>query len=289
MAWSPQTGTESYFVFDKDTLAQQEFDAYVFSYTGYGRDETVKVAGLINVPAGADLDTQWPSSADDMLELYHAAGWEMMSADEILWTSRQVCLSDDLYDSFSGKDTATLLLAPMPQDEEAVRKLVKHCYDNGTIYTYALSNPINNELDPINTVLTVLTSVFVYVGLAFALFSALLLANFITISISNKKQEIGVLRAIGSRSNDVFRIFLAESFIIAMINFGISTIGVFALCGFCNSYISTNLALQSTLLNCGLRQVLLLLVISIGVAFIASFLPVKRIASKRPIDAIRNR
>ena len=44
-----------------------------------------------------------------------------------------------------------------------------------------------------------------------------------------------------------------------------------------------------TVLSFSVRQVALLLVVSILVAFVASFLPVKRIASKRPIDAIRGR
>ena len=44
-----------------------------------------------------------------------------------------------------------------------------------------------------------------------------------------------------------------------------------------------------TVLSFGVRQVALLLIVSIFVAFAASFLPVKRIASKRPIDAIRGR
>ena len=44
-----------------------------------------------------------------------------------------------------------------------------------------------------------------------------------------------------------------------------------------------------TILNFGPRQILLLLVISIGVAAVASFIPVYKIASKRPIEAIRNR
>ena len=44
-----------------------------------------------------------------------------------------------------------------------------------------------------------------------------------------------------------------------------------------------------TVLSFGPRQILLLFTISVGVAFIASFIPVKKIAAKRPIDAIRNR
>jgi ABC-type lipoprotein release transport system permease subunit len=116
-----------------------------------------------------------------------------------------------------------------------------------------------------------------------------MLANFIGTSISYKKQEIGILRAIGSRSNDVFRIFFAESFIIAMINFLLSCIGTFAATLIVNKLIRTRAGVLITVLNFSIRQIVLLFVISIVVALLASFIPVKKIASKRPIDAIRNR
>ena len=70
-----------------------------------------------------------------------------------------------------------------------------------------------------------MSKVFLYIGIGFAVFAMIMLSNFIATSISYKKQEIGILRAIGARSNDVFRIFFLESFIIAMINFVLSTIG----------------------------------------------------------------
>ena len=47
--------------------------------------------------------------------------------------------------------------------------------------------------------------------------------------------------------------------------------------------------LMFTLLSPGIRQVLLVLAVSIGVAFISTFIPVYNIAMKRPIDAIRDR
>ncbi|MBR4973662.1 MAG: FtsX-like permease family protein, partial [Clostridia bacterium] len=112
---------------------------------------------------------------------------------------------------------------------------------------------------------------------------------FIGTSISYKKQEIGILRAIGSRSNDVFRIFFAESFIIAMINFVLSASGVFAATMIINNILRNEIGILLTILSFDLRQVVLLLFVSVAVAFIASYIPVKRIASKRPIDAIRDR
>ncbi len=177
----------------------------------------------------------------------------------------------------------------MPESKSDIRKMVASCYDTEQEILYTLENPVVFELDSVNTFLKAFAKVFLYIGIAFAVFAALMLSNFISTSIAYKKQEIGILRAIGSRSNDVFRIFFAESFIIAMINFVLSTASVGIITAVVNSALRKEIGILITILTFSVRQVLLLLVISIGVAFIASFLPVKKIASKRPIDAIRNR
>ena len=124
---------------------------------------------------------------------------------------------------------------------------------------------------------------------SFAVFAAVMLANFIATSISYKKQEIGILRAIGSRGADVFRIFFSESLIIAGINFVLSCLGVAVATAIINNVIRTELNVLITVLHFGVRQAGLLLILSLAIAALASFFPVKRIASKKPIDAIRNR
>ncbi len=177
----------------------------------------------------------------------------------------------------------------MPAEKEEVRSAVAYCYREDSNIRYQVQNSVTFELDSVNDSLKILSKYFFWIGIGFAAFAALMLANFIGTSISYKKQEIGILRAIGSRSNDVFRIFFAESFIIAMINFILSSIGVFAATVIINQLMRTQVGILITILSLGPRQLVLLLAVSIFVAFIASFLPVKRIASKRPIDAIRNR
>lgn len=177
----------------------------------------------------------------------------------------------------------------MPAEKDSIKGLVSYCYSEDSDIRYDLMNSVTYELGIVNESLNVMAKVFLYIGLGFALFAAIMLANFIGTSISYKKQEIGILRAIGSRSNDVFRIFFSESFIIAMINFALSAIGVFAITEICNYYIRCELGVLITVLGFGVRQIALLFAVSIVIAFIASFLPVKRIASKRPIDAIRDR
>ncbi len=180
------------------------------------------------------------------------------------------------------------VVGAMPEDREDITELVKYCNRENVDVRYEMQNAAIYELDIINDVLKVLAKVFLSIGIGFAIFASLLLANFIANSISYKKQEIGILRAIGSRSNDVFAIFFSESLIIAVINFTIASIGVCIITAIINAAMRTN-GILVTVLHFGIRQIILLLVISIGIAAIASFIPVKKIASKKPIDAIRNR
>ena len=205
--------------------------------------------------------------------------------------SSTVVASDSLFERFTdGADNIyDFAVGAMPQDKDALRSAVSYCYREDSPVRYQIQNSVTYELDSVNEVLKVLSKYFFWIGVGFAAFAALMLANFIGTSISYKKQEIGILRAIGSRSNDVFRIFFAESFIIAMINFVLSAAGVFTATALINYLLRRNVGILITVLNFGIRQALLLLAVSILVAFLASFLPVRRIASKRPIDAIRNR
>ena len=185
--------------------------------------------------------------------------------------------------------TYTSAIGTMPESRAGIRRIVESTEKDGREVIYTLNNPVIFELESITDVLAVLAKVFLYIGIGFAVFASLMLSNFISTSIAYKKQEIGILRAIGSRSNDVFRIFFAESFIIAMTNFILSTVATGVITVVINSALRKNMHILITVLSFSLRQVALLLVISIGVAFIASFLPVRKIASKKPIDAIRNR
>lgn len=206
------------------------------------------------------------------------------------FTNTIIC-SDSLYERFVDDSNAIYRFAVGNKltDKEKLRDLVSYCYREDSTQRTQINNSITFELDSINEGLKVLSNVFLYIGLGFAVFAGLMLANFIAMSISYKKQEIGILRAIGSRSNDVFRIFFCESFIIAIINFCLSTVGVFIVTNIINLNLKNGIGILITVLTFSSRQIILLFAVSILVAFVASFFPVRKIASKRPIDAIRNR
>ncbi len=210
-------------------------------------------------------------------------------------TKKWSCISivnDKFYDfAMDGHEPGEyrFIVGSMPDNYSDVKDIVKYSNDTSGEIRYELQNSVTFELDTINDVLKILSKVFFWIGFGFAIFASLMLANFIATSISYKKQEIGILRAIGSRSNDVFGIFFSESFIIAMINFVISTILVAVATAVINGVIRYGAGVLVTVLSFGFRQVILILLVSVGVAAISSFIPVMKIASKKPIDAIRNR
>jgi len=199
-------------------------------------------------------------------------------------------------DSLAGKALGTndggiysFALGDMPEARNDILKIVEFSTkDFGGNSKYGLLNSVTVELSFVDELLDILGKVFLYIGIAVAIFASVMLSNFIAISISYKKQEIGILRAIGARSGDVFRIFFAESFIIAMINYVLSVIGTAAVTGLINNLLRDGAGLVITFLSFGIRQTFLLLLISLAIAFIATFLPVKKIASMKPIDAIKN-
>ena len=238
---------------------------------------------------GSLIEDSRRTTLDDRIDGYRIVGVIDYRTGPAL--SDTVVVGSTLYSLLTTDEDGSYTFAAgrMPDTADGVRTVVRTCYSGTDGVRYPLSNAVTFELDALNDLLGTLAKGFLGIGIAFALFASLMLANFIAVSIAYKKQEIGILRAIGSRSNDVFRIFFAEAFIIAMINFVLSTVGVALLTGWINALIRNELHILVTVLGFGLRQTLLLFAVSLLVAALASFFPVRRIAAKRPIDAIRGR
>ncbi len=224
----------------------------------------------------------------------HLQGQHQMKIVGIIPNGEMRCYLPEKFQAANAEANILQTLSPMPTDTQQLQRLVDFSAldldsSEDGLLTYNLMNQISFELKALNEGFEIMSQVFFWVGLVFVIFASLLFSNFIATSISYKKQEIGILRAIGSRSSDVFRIFFAESFIIAMINFVLSYGGTFLVCALLNALLKSSTGLLLTVLNVGVWQGVLILAVCLASAFVASWLPVYKIASKRPIDAIRDR
>ena len=159
--------------------------------------------------------------------------------------------------------------------------------ENNNHTVYSVNNNLYSQIDTVSSLVGILKKAFFYVGIVLACFSALLLFNFITVSISSKTHEIGVLRAVGARGKDVFKIFFSESLFISLLAFGIALIGAIAIVLYLNGYITTKLGYSMQLLTFGIKSILMMLGIAVAVAIIGTFIPVTLISRKKPVDSLR--
>lgn len=151
---------------------------------------------------------------------------------------------------------------------------------------YSKIKPYSQSTDVLDAAATwtnIFKTIFLYASIGISFFAGLMLMNFIGISIADKKKTIGILRAIGARSADVFKIFFSEGLIVSGIIFMLSFLSVVLISMIINSLFTMSVLIPTII------QALLMAVLSFGVMSIATILPIYKIAIKKPVDAINNK
>ena len=151
---------------------------------------------------------------------------------------------------------------------------------------YAILNKVYERSNEIAGDFDQLKIAFLIAGLVFGLFASLMLYNFISVGIESKKNEIGILRAVGARGADVFKIFIIEALIVTTICFALSTVASIILCSVINS-IAVESVISISFLNFRLINLLFILIVSVVIALIATIMPVSKAARLSPVESIR--
>ncbi|MBR6788559.1 MAG: FtsX-like permease family protein [Clostridia bacterium] len=155
---------------------------------------------------------------------------------------------------------------------------------------FVMDNDIYNTSVSISSVIEMLELIFLVVGSALAVLSALFLFNFISVSISNKSKEVGILRAVGARGMDVFKIFFIESLMICLMCFIISSIVAGVASMVINGILLKMLKIELAginILHLGILNIAIILGIALVVSVIATILPVYFVSRKSPVESIR--
>jgi len=118
-------------------------------------------------------------------------------------------------------------------------------------------------------------------------FSIFMLYNYISTSISSKKQSIGVLRALGACGKDVLSIFFSESLMVSIINGILANVFAVIGCSLVNAYVVDVMNVSVHFALFGFRQVLIILAISLLTAIVSSILPIIKISKEKPVELIR--
>ncbi len=156
--------------------------------------------------------------------------------------------------------------------------------DNGAKYT--MRNAIYAITAETAKMLYEMKLVFYISSGIFGVFAGLMLFNFISASISSKRKEIGILRAVGARSADVFKIFIIEALALTLTCFLISCLLSYFACAYLNVFMLGN-AVRISILNYGIANIILTLLIVVIVSIVATIIPVLKASEKSPVESIR--
>ena len=158
----------------------------------------------------------------------------------------------------------------------------------GTHYTYQIYYYMLEDIYSVTNLYSILSLIILAVSLIFFIFAFLLFTNYISMSITNSKKEIGILKGLGANKNDISKIFSLESIMIGLISSLISIIL------FIISSIIINVSIKKSYYNFSafiFRPIvmLLIIIISIIISVLISSMNTRKVSKLNPIDAILNR
>ena len=183
--------------------------------------------------------------------------------------------------------TYTYAIVSAPGDRAGIAKLVDDCYDEGGDVRYPMQGIVASQLNDLNDTLYSVAALFSRIDVVLIGFTMLLFTGYIFISIAQQKQAIGIMRALGAGIRDVFSIYFMEGILIAVIGCVVSIALLVVLTPITNLLLQDYLSIKLSILTFGFRQALAIVLLSFGIAFVASIIPILRIARQKPVDAIR--
>ena len=130
---------------------------------------------------------------------------------------------------------------------------------------------------------------FIFLGLSavFVVIAILTTINVITLSINSRKQEIGILRAIGTKKQDIERMFIFENIITSVVSFIVSMVLVYLGTFIVNAMFTQNSISNTVFLMTNIYCWLISFGISFVLSLVACIIPLKHINKLNPIDAIK--
>lgn len=184
----------------------------------------------------------------------------------------------DIYPkSFADKDHVKSILASYNAEAKAAKQTSK-------VIVYSdLVGMLMSSITNIINIVTALLVAFVSISLVV---SSIMIGIITFISVLERRKEIGILRSIGASKADIRRVFNAETLIVGALA-GLLGVGVSVLVTIpANIYVADRFGVQD-IATLPVAAGVILVVISMGLTFLAGLLPASKAAREDPVEALR--
>lgn len=154
---------------------------------------------------------------------------------------------------------------------------------------YISKTVYSKTMEDVSKVVKNVSVIASYFSIFALVFSIILFIYFTITSVNSNKKTIGILRALGAKVSDIYKIFYLESFIVGLFAFILSVVVCYFSVIVANQIISSNLFINVSPIIFRGDIILKLLVLLIVLTSISFVIPIFKISKTRPIDIINDK
>ena len=194
---------------------------------------------------------------------------------------------DSVFNNYMRENSETISIYFEEQDQKQLEKIFKEFpsqdskYISRTVYSSTMDT-VKKVVDKVSTIAT-------YSAIFSLVFSVILFVFFTLTSVNSNKKSIGILRALGAKTSDIYKIFYLESFLMGFFAMILSSIGCYLSVVVANKLISSNLFVNVSPIIFKPDILIILFIVLIILTTISFVIPIFKITKTKPIDVINNK
>lgn len=142
------------------------------------------------------------------------------------------------------------------------------------------------DYDMVVSLMDTLKTVFFVIAAIFCLLVILLLNSFISSSIKITRKQIGILRAMGAKKSDTFKIYAVEGFLVSFISLALAVVVLIFAGPLLNSLFSASRGYYFALVTVRWFVYLTIAALAALIAFLSVLLPLRKFNKISPVSAI---
>ncbi|MCT3495696.1 FtsX-like permease family protein, partial [Lactobacillus delbrueckii] len=249
-----------------------------------GRDEVMIDSGSADnlgkkilgkkVKASLQIGTKTITKTVKVVGIYEASGSGQVSTLLLPYSDLAKIFKDN---GLTLKANVVYLTATDKQYTSSIKQAAK---DKG--FAGSMQEQMTEMFD---SILSVLTYVLTAIAAVSLLVSAIMILVVLNISVVERTQEIGVMKALGARRKDIRRIFSSEAFLLGLASGIVGIALTWLLAQGINSL--TKSAFKAAVVSLTPQYALTGLLISIVISMIAGILPANHASKLDPVEALR--
>lgn len=241
-----------------------------------------QMAGSAEEAIGKEVTVDVTVDGESLEKNYVISG--IYSAGQAIGAFESVYMSAESFETLTTENNLEVepnviyLVSDDPENTQAIKDEVAALGYRGSSAD-ALASTFTQMLDIFTYILSGVAGISLFV-------SAIMILTVLYISVVERTQEIGVIKAIGGRKKDIRRIFVSESFLIGLFS-GILGVGIAYLITVVGNIVVENL-FDTAILNMTPAFAIFGIVTSVIISMVAGLMPAQKAARLDPVEALRH-